>query len=185
MNSPDQAVFLSYASQDGDTARRIHDALRAAGIEVWFDQRELRGGDALDVAIRRQVRECALRHGRKPMTGWHSGPPGGATRRRCFRREFAAARKAAERAVSLNPLDAATAAFMGLLIAYSGDWARGCELAKRGLRLNPNLPGMYNYTLWHDAYGRQDYRDALDLALQLNCLTLLRGPGILSAKEVH
>jgi len=85
-----------------------------------------------------------------------------------FRREFPAARTAAERAVSLNPLDAATAAFMGLLIAYSGDWPRGCELAERGLKLNPNLPGMYNYTAWHDAYGRKDYRRALDLALKLN-----------------
>jgi TolB-like protein len=85
-----------------------------------------------------------------------------------FRREFPAARTAAERAVSLNPLDAATAAFMGLLIAYSGDWARGCELAERGSKLNPNLPGMYNYTAWHDAYGRKDYRRALDLALKLN-----------------
>jgi len=60
MNNPDQAVFLSYASQDVDAARRIHDALRAAGIEVWFDQSELRGGDAWDAEIRRQVRECAL-----------------------------------------------------------------------------------------------------------------------------
>jgi TolB-like protein len=85
-----------------------------------------------------------------------------------FRREFSAARTAAERAVALNPLDAATAAFMGLLIAYSGDWPRGCELAERGLKLNPNLPGMYNYTAWHDAYGRKDYRRALDLALKLD-----------------
>ena len=85
-----------------------------------------------------------------------------------FRREFPAARTAAERAVSLNPLDAATAAFMGLLIAYSGDWPRGCELAERGSKLNPNLPGLYNYTAWHDAYGRKDYRRALDLALKLN-----------------
>ena len=85
-----------------------------------------------------------------------------------FRREFPAARTAAERAVSLNPLDAATAAFMGLLIAYSGDWPRGCELAERGLKLNPNLPGMYNYTAWHEAYGRRDYRRALGLALKLN-----------------
>ena len=60
MNNPSQAVFLSYASQDTDAARRIHDALRAAGIEVWFDQSELRSGDAWDAAIRRQVRECAL-----------------------------------------------------------------------------------------------------------------------------
>jgi TolB-like protein/tetratricopeptide (TPR) repeat protein len=60
MSNPRQAVFLSYASQDTDAARRIHDALRAAGIEVWFDQSELRSGDAWDTAIRRQVQECAL-----------------------------------------------------------------------------------------------------------------------------
>ena len=85
-----------------------------------------------------------------------------------FRREFPAARTAAERAVSLNPMDGATAAFMGLLIAYSGKWERGCALAERSFQLNPNLPGMYHYTAWHDAYGRKDYRRALELALQLN-----------------
>jgi hypothetical protein len=37
---PRGAVFLSYASQDAEAARRICDALRAAGIEVWFDQSE-------------------------------------------------------------------------------------------------------------------------------------------------
>lgn len=54
------AVFLSYASQDSGAARRISDALRAAGIEVWFDQSELRGGDAWDQKIRRELRDCAL-----------------------------------------------------------------------------------------------------------------------------
>jgi TolB-like protein/Tfp pilus assembly protein PilF len=54
------AVFLSYASQDAAVARSICAALRAAGIEVWLDQSELRGGDAWDQAIRRQIRECAL-----------------------------------------------------------------------------------------------------------------------------
>jgi hypothetical protein len=54
------AVFLSYASQDAPAARRICDALRSAGIEVWFDQSELRGGDAWDQRIRQEVRECAL-----------------------------------------------------------------------------------------------------------------------------
>jgi hypothetical protein len=53
------AVFLSYASQDAEAARRICEALRAAGIEVWFDRSELRGGDAWDQSIRRQIRECA------------------------------------------------------------------------------------------------------------------------------
>jgi len=41
-----RAVFLSYASQDTEAAQRICEALRAAGVEVWFDQSELRGGDA-------------------------------------------------------------------------------------------------------------------------------------------
>src|SRR6202040_4130593 len=54
------AVFLSYTSQDGEAARRICEALRAAGIEVWFDQSELRGGDAWDQKIRHQIRACAL-----------------------------------------------------------------------------------------------------------------------------
>ena len=55
-----KAVFLSYASQDAEAAKRICEALRAAGVEVWFDQNELRGGDAWDSKIKRQIRECAL-----------------------------------------------------------------------------------------------------------------------------
>ena len=60
MSESNKAVFLSYAAQDSAAARRICDALRAAGIEVWFDQSELRGGDAWDAAIRRQIKACAL-----------------------------------------------------------------------------------------------------------------------------
>ena len=55
-----QAIFLSYASQDAEAARRICDALRAVGLEVWFDQSELRGGDAWDASIRKQIKECVL-----------------------------------------------------------------------------------------------------------------------------
>jgi len=54
------AVFLSYASQDAEAAQKICDALRAAGIEVWFDQSELRGGDAWDRKIREQIHDCRL-----------------------------------------------------------------------------------------------------------------------------
>ncbi len=58
--SGDGAVFLSYASQDAAAARLLSDALQLAGVEVWFDQSELRGGDAWDAKLRRQIRECAL-----------------------------------------------------------------------------------------------------------------------------
>ena len=54
------AVFLSCASQDADAARRICDALRAESVEVWFDQSALRGDDAWDASIRRQIKDCAL-----------------------------------------------------------------------------------------------------------------------------
>jgi adenylate cyclase len=55
-----RAVFLSYASQDAEAAARICSTLRNAGIEVWFDQNELRGGVAWDSAIRKQIKNCAL-----------------------------------------------------------------------------------------------------------------------------
>ena len=58
--SSGKAVFLSYASQDAQVAQHLCDALRAAGLEVWFDQSELHGGDAWDASICRQIKECAL-----------------------------------------------------------------------------------------------------------------------------
>jgi TolB-like protein/tetratricopeptide (TPR) repeat protein len=59
-STPTGAVFLSYASQDAGAAQRICEALRAGGIEVWFDQSELRGGDAWDHRIREQIHDCRL-----------------------------------------------------------------------------------------------------------------------------
>ena len=60
MAESSRAVFLSYASEDAESAQRIVEALRAAGLDVWFDRSELRGGDAWDAAIRRQIKSCAL-----------------------------------------------------------------------------------------------------------------------------
>jgi len=60
MGESTKAIFLSYASQDAPAATRICAALRAAGLEVWFDQSELRGGDAWDALISKQIKECAL-----------------------------------------------------------------------------------------------------------------------------
>jgi TolB-like protein/predicted Zn-dependent protease len=60
MTDTSKAVFLSYASEDAEAAQRLSNALRAAGIDVWFDQTELRGGDAWDASIRRQIKACAL-----------------------------------------------------------------------------------------------------------------------------
>jgi hypothetical protein len=59
-SAPTGAVFLSYASQRAEAARRICADMRAAGIEVWFDQNELRGGDVWDRQIRQQIHDCRL-----------------------------------------------------------------------------------------------------------------------------
>lgn len=75
MSTANQGIFLSYASQDADAARRICEALRDAGVEVWFDQSELRGGDAWDAKIRGQIAQCAVRAG-------HLGQHAGANRKK-------------------------------------------------------------------------------------------------------
>lgn len=55
---PRPTVFLSYASEDRPAAQRIRDALPGFGLEVWYDESDLVGGDAWDQKIRRQIREC-------------------------------------------------------------------------------------------------------------------------------
>ena len=53
------SVFLSYASEDREAARLLKDALSQFGLEVWYDESELGGGEAWDQKIRRQIRECS------------------------------------------------------------------------------------------------------------------------------
>ncbi len=55
---PPPTVFLSYASEDRQAAQGLRDALPGLGLEVWYDESGLSGGDAWDQKIRRQIREC-------------------------------------------------------------------------------------------------------------------------------
>lgn len=56
--APRPTLFLSYASEDRPAAQVIRDSLPAFGMEVWYDESDLVGGDAWDQKIRRQIREC-------------------------------------------------------------------------------------------------------------------------------
>ena len=85
-----------------------------------------------------------------------------------FKRNLPAFCSAAERAIALNPMDGATIAYMGILMAFAGDWERGTALTEKGMQLNANHPGWHLMTAWHDAYRRRDYPKALELALKLN-----------------
>lgn len=41
------SVFLSYSSQDEETARRLVRDLQARGVRVWFDRKEILAGDSI------------------------------------------------------------------------------------------------------------------------------------------
>ncbi|MEJ2189285.1 MAG: protein kinase [Acidobacteriota bacterium] len=88
-----------------------------------------------------------------------------------FRRELQAFRNAADRAVELNPMDGCTTAFMGILMAYAGDWDHGCALAERAMQLNPQHPGWYRFSICLNRYRKRDYEGALDVALKINLPT--------------
>ena len=85
-----------------------------------------------------------------------------------FQKNFLAFRTTAERALALNPMDSSTAALLGTMIAYTGDWEYGVGLVERAKELNPHHPGWYHYLAVYDAYRRRDYRGALASALKVN-----------------
>ncbi len=85
-----------------------------------------------------------------------------------FRKEFQAFRIAADRAIELNPLNGPTLAGLGGMIAYAGDWERGCTHVEQALRLNPRHPGGYWFPLFYNAYRQGDYRGALSVGLKIN-----------------
>ena len=59
-----------------------------------------------------------------------------------FRKEMVPFRVEAERALTLNPLDASARAYLGLLTAAAGEWDRGCQMVESAMQLNPNCPGI-------------------------------------------
>ena len=89
-----------------------------------------------------------------------------------FCKEFQASRFAAERTLALNSMDASAFVYVGQIIAFGGvvdeTWQRGSELITRAIELNPNHPGWYWYVPFLNAYRKQDYNSALDIAFKIN-----------------
>jgi TolB-like protein len=85
-----------------------------------------------------------------------------------FRKEFQRFRLSAARALELNPMDGFTLAYLGLLMAYAGDWKRGGVLSASARRLNPHHPGWYWFVPGMDAYRNGEYRAALEFADRTN-----------------
>jgi hypothetical protein len=57
---PEGAVFLSFSSDDRDIVRSIARALNDAGVDVWFDERNIQPGDNWDEVIMANLRRAEL-----------------------------------------------------------------------------------------------------------------------------
>ena len=58
-------------------------------------------------------------------------------------------------------------AYLASLVAYSGDWERGCAMAKQARELNSNHPSWYWFSDCFNAYRLGDYRAAVDIARKI------------------
>ena len=85
-----------------------------------------------------------------------------------FMRELQGFHNAAQRAITLNPMDGFTFAYLGMLTAYAGDWERGCALSEQARNLNPHHPGWYWFAPLFDAYRKGDYCGALEFSQKVN-----------------
>jgi hypothetical protein len=56
---PPGFVFLSYAREDIDAARRLHEALQSRGVRTWFDTRDIAPGSAWEQEIFEGIRTCS------------------------------------------------------------------------------------------------------------------------------
>ena len=57
MNNGKQ-IFISYAREDVDSARKVYDDLKARGFKVWFDVETLLPGQNWELEIKKGIRQA-------------------------------------------------------------------------------------------------------------------------------
>ena len=85
-----------------------------------------------------------------------------------FARDDTAFRDAAERAMALNPRNSHTRAYLGLLIAFSGEWDRGLGIVQGAMALNPHLPDWCYLPYFYNHYHKGEYQAALHVVKKIN-----------------
>ncbi len=98
-----------------------------------------------------------------------------------FRKEMIPFQVEAERALTLNPLDASVQAYLGLLIAAAGEWERGCELVESAMQLNPNCPGYFYFARACNAYRQGKYEEVLEAVARINMPKYFHVPALRAA----
>src|SRR6266550_6013368 len=81
-----------------------------------------------------------------------------------FRRDLAAFRPAAERAIALNPLNTDALGILGLQIVHTGEFERGTAIVRRAMELNANHAGWMHFAPLWDHFHKGEYEEALECA---------------------
>src|SRR5437588_3126049 len=81
-----------------------------------------------------------------------------------FRRDLAAFRPAAERAIALNPLNTDALGILGLQIVHTGEFERGTAIVRRAMELNANHAGWMHFAPLWNHFHKGEYEEALECA---------------------
>ena len=84
--------------------------------------------------------------------------------------------KTIEKTIALNPNSPYIIGVAGWHMALYGEWDRGLELLKRGMKLNPYHPSWFHLAPFMDYYRRGEFDKALAEALKFNYPELFWDP---------
>lgn len=93
-----------------------------------------------------------------------------------FDRDLHGLRVTAERVVALNPLNTTSLAYVGLMLAYAGEWERGIEIVEHAMDLNPHLPGWVHFVVATNYYRQGAFDKALVQAKRANLTQFIWTP---------
>jgi TolB-like protein/tetratricopeptide (TPR) repeat protein len=102
-----------------------------------------------------------------------------------YMKDMATFRSEARRSIELNPLGEYCHAYLGMIMAYSGDWELGCAWSQRARTINTRHPAWYWFTPAMDAYRRGDYTVALECALKAQTPGIMRSHVVLAAVQAR
>jgi serine/threonine-protein kinase len=142
-----------------------HQADAWAALANLYCQELMHGFNPLDDSLGRAQRAVmrAIDLDATNQHGWHT---------LAIARYFAGDRDgfvhAAERALSINPRNTRTMAFLAFLFSQLGETDRACAMTERAMAINPAYPGWYHFVFFDRHYVRGEYGDALAAARRIN-----------------
>ena len=84
--------------------------------------------------------------------------------------------KSVEETIALNPNSPYTIGVAGWHMALYGEWERGLDLLKKGIKLNPYHPSWFHLATFMDYYRRGEYENAFAEAIKFNYPELFWDP---------